>query len=166
MSSFSKVLLVVSLAMVEAQVSFEPHKQQKQNLRGNEGLNDLWGNLNQNGFCIQKMEETEDNASEMVTFVSCDEWDPAQMWKFDDTGLLYNMDGGCLSIPDAVDGNSLIMVDCDASNRKQKWWSDGDSLTPLHNPDYLCVSSSGQEPIEPNSAVILTDCEETSALDY
>ena len=167
MRSFSNLLLVVPFAMVRAQVSFEPHKHQKPHLRGIEGLNDLWGSLHQNGFCIQQIENTEDNTSELVKFVSCDEWEPAQMWKFDDTGLLSNMHGGCLSVREAVDGNNLIIADCDFSDSKQHWWSDGDSLTPLYNPDYLCVSStSGQEPIESKDAVILKDCEDAGALDY
>ena len=172
MKAFPSMAVVAFLSVAGAQVVFKPQKNSRR-LRGNEGLNGLWGNLHQYGSCVQKISDPEDTTSDKVKFVPCDDWEPAQMWKFEEevpywnyTGLLYNMGGGCLAIRGDVEaGKNLKVLACDTNSAKQQWWADGDSLTPSENPDNLCVSSQ-REPIEPQDAVVLVDCWETGSLDY
>ena len=122
---------------------------------------------------MQKVSDPDDPTSDRVKFLPCDDMDPAQMWKFekegsnfDYNGLLYNMAGGCLAVRgDVGDGKNLKVLDCDKSNSKQHWYSDGDSLQPEDYRMVYCVSASTY-PIGPRDPVVLLDCEDTFSLDY
>lgn len=177
-------LTILFLPLVTSELSFTPvlqqqdrQQQQHRSLRGNEGLNGLWGQFHQFGFCVEKIDDPSDDTSDKVKFSPCDSWEPKQMWKFENeyeywnyTGLVYNMDGGrCLTVRGTVEaGKNLKVMDCNPYNNKQQWWSDGDSLTLLETQDlewdnWLCVQAE-QFPIHNRDPVVLTEC--SDSLDY
>ena len=169
--------LALSVSSVAADLHFQPRPQgsQRSLLRAGD-LNGLWGQFATEGFCVEKIEDPGDSTSDKVKFTPCDNTNPAQMWKFDNfnednypdvyTGLLYNMEGGCLAIRGTVElGKNLKVLECDRNNAKQHWTADGDTLMPRDNKEF-CVTLATY-PIGDKDPVVLADCAEgTMSLDY
>ena len=128
--------------------------------RGTTPLRGWWGTFSH--FSAGCLEKTTTNCLEMLP---CDDTVPGQMWKFDKEkpiqdyqfgGLLYNMNGGCMSY-DSSD-QSVSVKDCNRNDPNQHWLSDGDSLRPRDNRE-ICVN-----PLP--GGMGFENCYEADSMDY
>jgi hypothetical protein len=162
-------------AVAATELRFQPQSSQGQRSLFRMGdLNGLWGQFATDDYCVEKIADGGDTESDKVKFTPCDNTNPAQMWKFDVhkgndflyTGLLYNMEGGCLAIRGtAALEKNLKVLECNRNSAKQHWEADGDTMWPRDNPEF-CVTS-GTFPINFKAPVVLVDCEAgVYSLDY
>lgn len=178
-TSYAFALLVAAtsaLTNATADLNFKVISQDNQRALRGADLGGTWGVFTQDGFCIEKIIDYENPFSNKVKFTECSNGNnlPSQMWKFDKLhpnerytygGLLYNMDGGCLTIiEDLTQRENLKVVECNKSNDKQHWVADGDTLSPREDKE-LCVAPL-VHPVRNRDQVGLLDCDSVYSLDY
>ena len=186
MKFFSTFALACILPVATAELEFLPiptpdlefsdDGNSHRNLWGQGGIIGCWGQFHQLGFCVEKVPDPLDATADNVKFLPCDNREPKQMWRFQNpgteenwyrTGLVYNMDGGCLAIRGPPQsGKWLKVMACNESNNKQLWWGDGDSVTTLESQGkdftkWLCVQAA-TFPIKTRDPVVLTSLCSTS----
>ena len=163
------ILLAFSVSAAAAHLHFEPRPVTRRSLRVNEDLKGTWGSLGLGGtgFCMEKIVDTTDTASDKVKFSHCDGTNPSQMWKFDKygdgsfdpSGLVYNMDGGCLGIRgDYEQGKNLEILGCDRNNAKQHWVLAGDDLRARDERELCVTDHSEYGELSNKDPVVLEDC--------
>jgi hypothetical protein len=180
-SYFPVAAVFVSLTAAELSFTEVPSNNLRRGLRGNsgsngEGLTGYWGQFHHLNFVCKRLPTW--RIQPPIRSNSCPVIEPKQMWRFQDegehwnrTGLVYNMDGGCLGVRgDVAEGKNLKVLECDQNNAKQQWWTDGDSLELLEQRanyddwnNFLCVEAE-THPIKPKDPAVFSDC--SDSLDY